>query len=103
MKSYKQKLDIKFKNKISELKNLTLDQEKFNSFISELISEMGLDENVDDDQKRDDENEQNEKQSKPHDQDLQTENKSEKQDEMSINSVFLILKIKQESIKLKMK
>ena len=86
MKSYKQKLDIKFKNKISELKNLTLDQEKFNSFISELISEMGLDENVDDDQKRDDENEQNEKQSKPHDQDLQTENKSEKQDEMSINS-----------------
>ena len=36
--------------------------------------------------KRDDENEQNEKQSKPRDQDLKTENKSEKQDEMSINS-----------------
>ena len=38
LKVYKQKLDIKFKNKISQLKNLALDQEKFNSFISELIS-----------------------------------------------------------------
>ena len=86
LKSYRKKLDIKFKNKISELKNLTLDQEKFNSFISELISEMRLDENFDDDQKKDDENEQNEKQSKPREQDLKTENRSEKQDEMSINS-----------------
>ena len=34
-KSYKKDLNDKFKNKISELKDLTLDQEKFNSLISQ--------------------------------------------------------------------
>ena len=86
LKSYKKKLDVKFNKKISELKNFALDQEKYNSVISELISEMGLDENLDDTQKKDDENNENEKQPKSRDQELKTEEKKDKQDEMSINS-----------------
>ena len=38
MKSYKKDLNDQFKNKIAELKELTLDQEKFNSLISKFIS-----------------------------------------------------------------
>ena len=41
-KSYKKDLNNQFKNKISELKDLTLNQEKFNSLISELISNLSL-------------------------------------------------------------
>ena len=35
-----------FQSKINELKNLTLDQDQFNSLISQLISSMNLDENI---------------------------------------------------------
>ena len=34
LKTYKKDLNDQFKNKIAELKELTLDQEKFNSLIS---------------------------------------------------------------------
>ena len=47
LKSYKKNFNIKFDKKILELRSFTLDQEKYNSVISELISEMGLDENLD--------------------------------------------------------
>ena len=40
------------KSKISELKKLTLDQEKFNSIISQIITDMSLDENIDDEEKK---------------------------------------------------
>ena len=86
LKSYKKNFNIKFDKKILELRSFTLDQEKYNSVISELISEMGLDENLDEDQNKDDKNNENEKQSKSRDQELKTEEKKEKQDEMSINS-----------------
>ena len=85
-KSYKKDLNDKFKNKISELKELTLDQEKFNFLISEIITNMGLDENIDNDEKRDDENDNKDKQSKPQNQEQKTKEKEENQEEMSIDS-----------------
>ena len=51
LKSFKKDLNDKFKSKINELKGLTLDQEKFNSLISELITNMSLDENIDEQEK----------------------------------------------------
>ena len=86
LKSFKKDLNDKFKSKINELKGLTLDQEKFNSLISELITNMSLDENIDEQEKSDKENENDDKQSKPQDQEQQAKEKEEKNEEMSIES-----------------
>ncbi len=86
LKSYKKDLNEQFKSKISELKDLTLDQEKFNSIISQLISNMSLDENIDDEEKKDQENKNDDKQSKPQNQEQKAREKEEKQEEMSIDS-----------------
>ena len=74
LKSYKKDLNEQFKSKISELKDLTLDQEKFNSIISQLISNMSLDENIDDEEK-DQENKNDDKQSKPQNQEQKSKRK----------------------------
>ena len=86
LKPFKKDLDQQFKSKVAELKNLTLDQEKFNSLISKLISKMSLDENIDEEQKKDEENNKNEKESKPQNQDQKSTKKEEKYEEMSIDS-----------------
>ncbi len=86
LKPFKKDLNQQFKSKVAELKNLTLDQEKFNSLISKLISEMSLDENIDEEQKKDDENNKNEKESKPQNQDQKSTKKEDKYEEMSIDS-----------------
>ncbi len=86
LKSYKKDLNDQFKNKIAELKELTLDQEKFNFLISKLISSMSLDENFENEEKKNDENNNDDKKSKTQDQDLKTKEKHEKQEEMSIDS-----------------
>ncbi len=86
LKSYKKDLNEQFKSKISELKDLTLDQEKFNSIISQLISNMSLDENIDDEEKKDQENKNDDKQSKPQNQEQKAREKEKKQEEMSIDS-----------------
>ena len=52
LKSYKKDLNEKFKNQINDLKALASDQEKFNSIVSKLISNMNLDNDLDDDQKK---------------------------------------------------
>ena len=64
----------------------TAGQEKFNSIISELISDMSLDENIDEEKKRDDENEKNENKSKPENQEQKTKEKDEENEEMSIDT-----------------
>ena len=84
-KSFKKDLNDKFKTKIAELKDLTLDQDK-NSLISELISNMRLDENIDEEQKKEEENNKDDKQTKPQNQDKKTSEKDERQEEMSIES-----------------
>ena len=77
-KSFKKDLNDQFKSKIGELKELTLDQDKFNSTISQLISNMSLDENIDDEEKRDEENDSNDKKSKPQNNEQKTIDKEEK-------------------------
>jgi len=86
LKSYKKDLNDKFKNKISELKNLTLDQEKFNSLISQLIDKMRLDENIEEQEKTDDKDNKDDKQPRQENQDKKTKEKEEKHEEMSIDA-----------------
>ena len=78
-------LNDKFKSKINELKDLTLDQEKYNSLVSELISKMSLDEKFDEEEK-DDQNNNDEKQSKHQNQEQKTKDKEDELEELSIDS-----------------
>ena len=86
LKSYKKDLNEKFKGKIGQLNEATLDQKKFNSLISELISNMNLDENLDEEEKKDDDKNNDDKQNKPDNQDKQAKEKEDKHEEMSIDS-----------------
>ena len=86
LKSYKKDLNEKFKGKIGQLNEFTLDQEKFNSLISELIADMNLDENLDEEEKNDEEKNNDDKQNKPDNQEKQAKEKEDKQEEMSIDS-----------------
>ena len=86
LKSYKKDINNQFSSKISELKESAIEQEKFNSIISKIISEMSLDENINEEEKRDEENENNDKQSKPQDIERKTKETEEKNEEMSIES-----------------
>ena len=86
LKSFKKDLSNQFTSKIAQLKELALDQDKFNSIISQLISDMSLDENIDDEEKRDDENERNDNQSKPQNNEQKTKDRKDENEEMSIES-----------------
>ena len=86
LKSYKKDLNNQFSHKIEDLKDFTLNQEKFNSLISKLISNLSLDETVDEEEKKDDENDKNDKQSKPQDNEQKTKEKEEQHEEMSIDT-----------------
>ena len=86
LKSYKKDLNEKFKDKIGQLNEFTLEQEKFNSLISQLIGDMNLDENLDEEEKKDDEKNNDDKQNKQDNQEKQAKEKEDKQEEMSIDS-----------------
>ena len=86
LKSYKKDVNEKFKDKINQLNDLTLEQEKFNSLISEVIANMNLDENLDEEKKNDDEQNSDDKQNKPDNQEKQAKEKQDKKEEMSIDS-----------------
>ena len=86
MNAFKNDLNAKFGNKINKLKDLTLDQEKFNFLISELISSMGLDESINDEDRKNEENNENDKKSKPQNQEQKSSKKEEKNEEMSIDA-----------------
>ncbi len=86
LKPFKKDLNNQFKNKITELKDLALSQERFNLLISKIISDMSLDENIDEEEKRDEEDKNDNKQSKPQNQEQKTQEKEEKPEEMSIES-----------------
>ena len=86
MNTFKNDLNAKFGNKINKLKDLTLNQEKFNFLISELISSMGLDESINDEERKNEENNENDKKSKPQNQEQKTSKKDEKNEEMSIDA-----------------
>ena len=86
LKPFKKDLNDQLKNRINELKDLALDQEKFNSLVSKMIADMSLDENINEEEKRDEENDNDDKQSKPQNQEQKTKEKDEKNEEMSIDS-----------------
>ena len=86
LKSYKKDLNEKFKDKIAQLNEATLDQKKFNFLISELISNMNLDEDLDEDEEKDKDKNNDDKQNKPDNQDKQAKEREDKQEEMSIDS-----------------
>ena len=86
LKSYKKNLNEKFKDKITQLNDCILDQERFNSLISELISNMDLDENLDEEEKKDDEQNNNDKQNKPDNEEKQAKEKDDRNQEMSIDT-----------------
>ncbi|MDB9752456.1 cobalamin biosynthesis protein CobT [Pelagibacteraceae bacterium] len=85
LKTYKKDLDIQFKKKIEELNNLTLDQAKFNSLISDLISKMSFDENLDEEEKTGEDNKENEK-SDPKNQEKKSKEQKTEEQEMSVES-----------------
>jgi len=86
LKTYKKDLNENFKNKLSELKNLALNQEKYNAIISEIIEDMRLDENLDENEKKDDQDNNNDKNAKPQNQEQKSREKEEEHEEMSIDS-----------------
>ena len=85
LKTYKKDLNDKFKDKINQLNDCALDQKKFNSLISDLITNMNLDKNLDE-EKKDDEKNNDDKQNKPDNQEKQAKDREDKQKEMSIDS-----------------
>ena len=86
LKTYKKDLDDKFKVKIKELNNLTKDQASFNSLVSDLISGMSLDEDIEKEEKKDEKEEGGEKQNNPKDQDQKAKDQKAEQQEMSVES-----------------
>ncbi len=86
LKSYKKDLNDQFKNNISELKEITLNQEKYNALVSKIISDMSLDENIDEEEKKDEENNKDDKESKPENREQKAQKKEQKHEEMSIDS-----------------
>jgi len=83
LKIYKQDLNEKFKGKIKQLSDLTHDQAQYNSLISNLISNMNLDQNFEE-EKNEENKKKKEKNPKNHEQ--KAEKKEQEQQEMSIES-----------------
>jgi len=84
-KVFKKDIDEKLRDKIEELNNLTLDQEKYNALISNLISKMSLDENIDEEDKQEEEKNDN-KPKNSEKQDQTAEKQQQEHQEMSIES-----------------
>ncbi len=85
-KTYKKDLNDKFKEKINELKDLALQQEKFNSLISQLITDMSLDDEIEEQEKKEDDTKENNKDSKPQNRDQKSKEEDERHEEMSVES-----------------
>jgi len=86
LKTYKKNLNEKFKDKINQLSNSTQNQALFNSMISNLITEMSLDNNTEEEEEKDEENSnKNDKQKNPNNKE-QTAEKQKEEEEMSIES-----------------
>ena len=84
LKSYTKDLNEKLKGKIKQLSNLTHDQNEYNSLISDLISNMNLDENLEEEENNQENKEENQKNQK--NQEQKTKEKEQEQQEMSIDS-----------------
>ena len=84
LKTYKKDLNEKFKEKIKQLNDLTHNQAKYNSLISDLISNMNLDDDLqEEDKTAEDKDKKHENQKN---QEQKTEKQEQEQKEMSIES-----------------
>ena len=83
LKNYKKTLDEKFKYKISELNKSYFNQANFNSIISNIISDLNLDESLENEDKKELEN-KDEKARSVQNQEQKTEKENQEQQEMSI-------------------
>ena len=86
LRTYQKDLNEKFKGKIKQLSSLTHDQAQYNSIISDLISNMNLDENLEKEEKNEENNDKKQTDQKNHEQ--KTKEKKQEQQEMSKNLVF---------------
>ena len=84
LKTYTKDLNEKLKGKIKQLSNLTHDQNEYNSLISDLISNMNLDENLEEEENNQENKEENQKNQK--NQEQKTREKEQEEQEMSIDS-----------------
>jgi len=83
LKTYKKDLNEKFKDKIKQLSDLTHDQAKYNSLISHLISNMNLEQDLEEEENE----EKKEEKNKNHkNQEQKAEKPDHQQQEMSIES-----------------
>ena len=86
LKTYTKDLNEKFKGKIQKLIESTKDQKSFNSLISNLISEMSLDDHLDEEEEKDENINKNEKQTDPKKQEQKADKQKQEKQEMSIES-----------------
>ena len=86
LKTYKKNLDERFKEKIKKLNDLVRNQAQFNSLISDLISNMNLDENLDNQENENDDNNKEKKQKNPNNHEQKAEQQKDQEQEMSIES-----------------
>ncbi len=84
LKSYKKDLNEKFKGKIKQLNDLTHNQAQYNSLISDLISNMDLNENLEEEVKNEENKDEKQKNKKNHEQ--KAKEKKQEQQEISIDS-----------------
>jgi len=85
-RSYKKEFDNKLKKNLKSLNGLISDQLKFNSMISNLISEMDIREDTNDEQKNEDENEENSRDSQSKENDQTTQKKQDENNEIAVES-----------------
>ncbi len=85
LKTFNKDLNEKFKGKIKQLSDFTSNQAKYNSLISNLITNMDLDENLEEEEKKDEENKE-EKQKNSKEQEQKADKQEQEQQEMSIES-----------------
>ena len=86
LKTYLKDIDKRFKGKIQKLSESTKDQKSFNSLISSLISEMSLDDNLDEEEEKDENINKDEKQTDPKKQEQTADKQKQEKQEMSIDS-----------------
>ena len=84
-RKYKKKINFRLRDKINLLNNSLLDQKKFNSVISKIISQFKLDENINSDQKENDEKNNEKSENKTESEKNQNSNDN-KSNEMSVDS-----------------
>ncbi|MFL2889906.1 MAG: cobaltochelatase CobT-related protein [Pelagibacteraceae bacterium] len=85
-KPFRESFDVKLKNKLISLKNLFNNQKEFNSMISDLISEMDIDEAFDQQSKEQENDNKNSENKDKLDNEKQKKDAKEENQEMSVES-----------------